>query len=338
MKLSYIIPVYNVEKYIRQCVDSVFSQTFDDFEIILVDDESPDGCPAICDEYAEKYPDIVRVVHKKNAGLAAARNDGIKLAQGEYIFFVDSDDFLAENKIGELYSIAKQNRLDILHTSFHSFNDDNISEKFKSKIGFETDRLYDHKQMENELCFAPLRRTTIYVWRNLYNREFILKNGIMFDENLRMIEDSPFNILAFSKAERFMAVDIPIYRYRIRQGSLQRKFVENYCDVLSYQWRLKIRYFEENCTSQKEFYENLAEFTIRNMLPTLLGNIYNNKDRVSCYSELKKIGKSEMMKKSFEDYDINIFKSKSLDWVATKFIMKDKYVAAHIICKKILYK
>ena len=87
MKLSYIVPVHNVEKYIKKCVDSILTQTFDDYEIILVDDESPDGCPEICDDYAARYPDVIKVIHQKNKGLAGARNSGLKQACGEYVYF-----------------------------------------------------------------------------------------------------------------------------------------------------------------------------------------------------------------------------------------------------------
>ena len=95
MRFSIIIPCYNVQPYIRQCVDSVLAQTFEDYEIILVDDGSPDECPAICDEYGEKY-DNVNVIHKPNGGLSDARNAGLNIAKGEYIMFLDSDDWWDE--------------------------------------------------------------------------------------------------------------------------------------------------------------------------------------------------------------------------------------------------
>ena len=106
MKLSYIVPVYNVEKYIKECVESILAQTFDDYEIILVDDASPDNSPYICDEYAGRYPDIIKVIHKKNAGPAAARNDGLKIASGDYIWFFDSDDLFFGDCVNEIYETA----------------------------------------------------------------------------------------------------------------------------------------------------------------------------------------------------------------------------------------
>ncbi len=96
--ISVVIPVYKVEPYLRECVDSVISQTYKNLDIILVDDESPDSCPAICDEYAER-DSRVRVIHRKNGGLSAARNSGIDIARGEYITFIDSDDYVSRHML-----------------------------------------------------------------------------------------------------------------------------------------------------------------------------------------------------------------------------------------------
>ena len=110
--ISVIVPVYKVEPYIRQCVESVLGQTYSNFELILVDDGSPDSCGSICDEYAEK-DSRVRVVHQKNAGLSAARNAGLDIAKGEYVTFIDSDDFVREEYLDSLYNAAKNSECKI---------------------------------------------------------------------------------------------------------------------------------------------------------------------------------------------------------------------------------
>ena len=103
MKLSIIVPIYNVAPYLRKCMDSLLAQDILDYEIILVDDGSPDECPRICDAYAEKHSNI-HVIHQENAGLSAARNTGVAKAQGDYIWFVDSDDYVEPNVLGVLMS------------------------------------------------------------------------------------------------------------------------------------------------------------------------------------------------------------------------------------------
>lgn len=337
MKLSYIVPVYNVEKYIRECVDSILAQTFDDYEIILVDDESPDGCPRICDEYAEKYPNVIKVIHKQNAGPASARNDGMKIAQGEYIWFFDSDDYLSDDRVNEVYNKAKELDVDILQMSFLSFRDGK-QDFYSTDSAFGFNKVYSHDEIVKYVAKSSSDRSVIFAWRNIYKREFLLANDIRFDASLRMLEDPPFNTLAFLKAERLVAVDIPVYTYRIRQNSLQRqKYIEDYDLIMEYQWKLKLRYFSENSDNDAEFYRDIAEFTIKTNLPSLLFNVYHA-DNVNKFQILKRIGESEMLRTSFRDYDINDFKSKSLDWWATKFIKERKYALAHLLCKNVLFK
>lgn len=337
MKLSYIVPVYKVEKYLEECIESILSQSMDDYEIILVDDGSPDACPEICDRYAEKYPEKIRVVHKKNGGLASARNAGLKVAKGDYIFFLDSDDYLASDRVKELYEKAVEFDADVLQTSYFSLNEENGEKNF-AKTSFKTQKLHTHKDMERELCFVSSKGRIVFVWRNLYKREFLQKHGIVFEEGLKMIEDGPFNMQAFSSAERFVAVDIPVLCYRVRNDSLQRqKYVPDYDKWLYWNWSLKLKYYSENCTPSQVFYEDIGEYTVKAILPLLLGNVYRNKPEEG-YKVLKRLGNSEMMRRSFADYDINKFKSKSVDWLMTWFVKNKLYLFAHIICKFILYK
>lgn len=337
MKLSYVVPIYNVEKYLGQCVDSILAQSFDDYEIILVDDASPDSCPRICDEYEKNFPNIVRVIHQQNKGLAGARNSGLDKALGDYIYFFDSDDFFVADGIEKIYRSAVENDADIVHSSYISYVEkDEKSEVVRSPI--RTGDVLNHAEMQKIVCRNSTERTTIFVWRNLYKRSFLIENNLKFNESLRMIEDSPFNTKAFLTAERFVCIDNPIYAYRIREDSLQRKkYVADYDKILEYQWNLKLKYFKQLGNGDKAFYKDIADFTIKAMLPVLLGNVYLN-DMKNKYSLLKRIGNSEMLRKSFRDYDINEFKSKSLDWWATYFISKRLYLPAHVLCKRVLYK
>ena len=103
VKVSVLVPIYKVEKYLHRCLDSVISQNFQDYELVLVDDGSPDNCPAICDKYQSRYPDIVKIIHKENKGLPSARLAGFEVAKGEYVIFVDSDDYMASGSLQALY-------------------------------------------------------------------------------------------------------------------------------------------------------------------------------------------------------------------------------------------
>ena len=127
--ISVIVPVYNVEKYLQKCVDSILNQTFSDFELFLVDDGSPDNCGIICDEYAKKDNRII-VIHKKNGGLSDARNVAIDRAKGEYLTFIDSDDYVAENHLESLYKALMNNGSDIAVANITSFDDNKFQESF----------------------------------------------------------------------------------------------------------------------------------------------------------------------------------------------------------------
>ena len=131
-KISIIVPVYNVEQYINRCIDSLLGQTLKDIEIILVDDGSPDQCPQICDEYARKDSRI-KVIHKKNNGLGYARNSGLELATGEYIAFVDSDDYVNINMYEKLYNETINNNFDIVYCGFIVENKDKSTYEEKKK-------------------------------------------------------------------------------------------------------------------------------------------------------------------------------------------------------------
>lgn len=148
--ISVVVPIYNVEKYLNRCIDSILKQTYKNLEIILIDDGSPDNCPQICDEYVKK-DNRIQVIHKKNGGLSDARNSGINIAKGKYITFVDSDDLILENSIETLHNNIKQYKKDISVGQIKTFskeNDINEIEKIQ-----EINNVYDTKQAIEKLLY-----------------------------------------------------------------------------------------------------------------------------------------------------------------------------------------
>ena len=175
-QFSIIIPVYNVENYLRQCLDSVLAQTFPDYECILVDDGSPDNCPAICDEYAEKYSRFI-VIHKKNGGLSDARNVGIQAASGEYIVLLDSDDLFADTKalenLGKTIETAKTDI--IFNSNLTTFNVETFtsSDKFNKNFIFgDTIDFYKEIMRNRSILLAGC----FFV----VHREFLLQHDLFF--------------------------------------------------------------------------------------------------------------------------------------------------------------
>ena len=171
--ISVIVPVYKVEQYLRRCVDSILNQTYSDFELLLVDDGSPDACPQICDEYARQDP-RVRVIHKPNGGLSDARNAGLAQADTKYVYFLDSDDYIEPQAIEILHHIAEQNNLDMLH-----FDNDVIQENdrgFFESVEYQLNPgaypdVMPGREMYHEFVVNWYYRPPVQFY--FYNRKFI---------------------------------------------------------------------------------------------------------------------------------------------------------------------
>ena len=212
--ISVIVPVYKVEPYLHQCVDSILAQTFTDFELILVDDGSPDNCGRICDEYA-KQDDRVRVIHQENGGLSAARNAGIDAAKGEYITFIDSDDVVTYNYIEVLYENMLNNNADVTVCSIHEFTDDSEIETC-----FNVKNIL--KLTGKEACLSIYRHSG-YLWVSAYAKLYrkALFNGIYFPVGY-IHEDQATIPKVLYGADNVVIIDCIAYWYRLRQGSIMR--------------------------------------------------------------------------------------------------------------------
>ena len=229
-KISVIVPIYNVEKYLRQCLDSIVGQTYKNLEILLIDDGSPDNCGAICDEYAAKDTRI-KVTHKKNAGVHAAWNDGLRMATGKWTAFVDSDDWLDTDYFEKLVSAPLADTADVIQSNGYYW--ENGKGKYVRWIFLEP-FFAKSKEERDELTIRALVRSgdprtkgaTSYVWGKLYRTSFLSTEGFRFDAQIRtgMMGDLLFNWDVFEKASLIMGIPYCGYHYRITQGSGTFKF------------------------------------------------------------------------------------------------------------------
>jgi glycosyltransferase involved in cell wall biosynthesis len=213
MRFSVIVPVYNVERYLDECVRSLLDQTFTDFEIILVDDCSPDGSPALCDLWA-KRDGRIRVIHKpENQGLGFARNTGVEAARGEYVLFVDSDDFVSADTL-ETCDRVLSDGSDILVFGMELFYE-NKNGEVQRKEGYCTENHYARAKEELADMFVRLSRDRVfpYACNKVYRRAFLEKAEARF-EKTKLIEDFLFNIDLFGKAEAIRSVSDVFYHYR----------------------------------------------------------------------------------------------------------------------------
>lgn len=230
--ISVIVPVYNVEKYIDRCVKSLLGQTFKNLEIILVDDGSVDSSGAKCDDYAVKHNEIIKVVHKKNGGLASARNEGMKYADGEYIAFVDSDDWMEEETYDILYKRVKNSNPDIITYGYRKIKDNKIISEGMAK--FE-EGFYSRNEIQNLILPDSIAEEKAFNQVNLpvqlsacmciYKRSFLKKNKIYFEsERIVLNEDWLFNICCLCRADSFQVIHEKLYNYDTRDTSLSMSF------------------------------------------------------------------------------------------------------------------
>ncbi|MCM1319259.1 MAG: glycosyltransferase family 2 protein [Muribaculaceae bacterium] len=237
--ISIVVPVYNVENYIYDCVNSILSQTFRDFEVILVDDESPDNCPLICDRIVARYNELpempsFRVIHKKNAGLGMARNTGIEAAKGRYVLFLDSDDTLRRDALETLYNVILQNPdVQVVHGKLCRFVElglcsANVHSGVPSII-----RGRDKLRRAALCCFAAFPGDEPYALEQsscgaLYDMELLRRYNIRYPSERQYIsEDYIFNFEVASRATALAEVPDTIYEYRINPLSLTHSAKEH---------------------------------------------------------------------------------------------------------------
>lgn len=258
---SVIVPIYNVEVYLEQCILSITTQSYDNFELILVDDGSPDNCPFICDKWA-KIDSRIKVIHKRNGGLSDARNCGLNVAVGDYVWFVDSDDWIVENAFERLVFFLKKNpTAELLQFML-----------LENKNGHEI-RIYN-KTVDNNAIYLS---NTDYVGKAmplfpvmqfLIKRETLMKNELFFIKGV-LHEDIPFGHMLIHFIKNVYIIPEPLYNYRIRQSSITSSSTIRNCYSLIESFKLEIQFREKYVNIDNDgwynslFYDYLYEIFLR---------------------------------------------------------------------------
>jgi len=221
------VPVFRVEEFLEDCLDSILAQTYEDFELILIDDGSPDSCPAICDRYANRDERVV-VIHKSNEGLQAAWRSGLEIAQGTYVGFVDSDDFIDERMYASMMKAALDNDADLVQCGIRGFGNEK-SWEFGAASQLE---ILDHRSGDyaaqmltywerQEPLALPAR------WNKLFKRELLTENVRYCDGRVSMGEDLNITLAAALDARRICCLNACYYNYRINEDGISRSYREN---------------------------------------------------------------------------------------------------------------
>ena len=268
-KVSIIVPVYNVEKYLTKCLDSLVNQTLKDIEVIVVNDGSPDNSQTIIDKYNKKYPDIIKSYIKENGGQGSARNLGLKKATGEYIGYVDSDDYVSIDMYEKMYNKAKEDDYDIVMCTHTVVNENNGSE-FIENLFLKTDNDKDNAFFNNA-----------GVCNKIYKRELL--KGLEFRSKV-WYEDLDFVSIVIMKSNKIGFINLGLYYYLYREGSTMNNnnILKNLDILASFDSVLDYLKKHKEC---KKYYPQIEYLAIYHIYIAAIVRVINVKN-VSCKKEI----------------------------------------------------
>ncbi|MDO0824924.1 glycosyltransferase family 2 protein [Desulfosporosinus nitroreducens] len=296
-KLSVVVPVYNVENYIGECIESLQEQIIKEIEIILVDDGSPDRSGTICDEYAAK-DERIKVIHKKNGGVGAARNDGLNAATGDWIVFCDSDDWVERDAFEKLIGKGEAVKADVV------FGDANLvyGNKVQQTQFYKDEFVTSDRTLIDQLIAADFSRTYCYnppaagpafgyggPWNKLVRRKMLLDNNIRFDNRVKGIfDDILYTAYIFAAANTVAYMHVPVYNYRQLGSSITRSYKANLLeinDAIFNAWQEFIERYGENGQFIQPYYANV----IRRFKSTLGLYFFSEKNQKSFHDQLQEL-------------------------------------------------
>ena len=282
VKISVIVPIFRIEKYLPKCIDSLLNQTFSDFELILVDDGSPDNCPKICDDYA-KTDSRIKVIHKKNGGLVSARKEGLKNAAGTYITFVDGDDWVDKFYLDILFNLAELNDADLVVTGHFREFDGKIETIKPKMVG-----VYDEKELKSKILPYAIYNgefcehgISTYVWNKLFKTELLC--DVLFDvpNEIIMGEDAAITFSYLTISKSLVISSTPLYYYRQRHDSIV-KSIEN-PKTEYYRLGLLMNYLQsklQKVLNEKNIKEQITYYLYSQILVRSGGLIYDEEGKL----------------------------------------------------------
>lgn len=254
LKLSFIVPFYNVEKYIGACLESLYAQDIplDEYEVICVDDCSPDNSVQIVKEYQSRYSNLIIVQHEQNKGLGGARNTGLKHASGEYVWFIDSDDYIENYQISRLMNLCISNELDVLFFNYQRVDD--MRNIIENGTVFEDEEVLTGNKFINKVFGNSFIYHLGYVWRCIFKTQYLIDNHLFFPE-MEYWEDTEFFPKVILNANRVQSVKEIIYNYRVNSNSISgdyNKFKADRIFQFSFYAGYNLFHFSQDYKSQDE--------------------------------------------------------------------------------------
>jgi glycosyltransferase involved in cell wall biosynthesis len=316
MDFSIIIPVYNVEQYLIRCIESVIIQTFTNWEIILVNDCSPDNSQKIIDSYTKKDFRIKSIVNESNKGLGGARNIGLKAAKGDYLMFLDSDDYISdETVLQKLHKQARTFNLDVIDSRYRVLKDENEPIFLPKRFLSLNENVLTGKIYLNTVSILP-----VVAWNKVYKRSFIEMERIVFKE--RKYEDICFTLETIYKSKRVQNTDVVFYNYIIRPGSIMTSKPDvssiNDAWALCKDLELMFHEYERNYEIEKNFYYSFVS------LARLLTSYESGNHKKSIQGKLSKI---------HNKYRLSILKAKKLGVKQKLLLFSSPYLMSYVLSK-----
>lgn len=317
-RISVIVPVYNGERYLRECIDSILGQTFDDIELILIDNKSSDYCPQICDEYA-KVDNRVKVIHREVHGwICDGRNDGLRAAKGEWITFVDADDWIDPDHYEKIMEDIADRKIDIYCQGGCIFEyPDHCIIRYTGMNEFFYDRKEDILNLGKHIFVPKYKNNATPInmsapWDKFYRREFIEKNEMTFDVDVFFADDAYFNVMAFDKAVIVAGTKHIGYHYRQLSNSVTHNFRPDWPEkIYGYLEKLKVFLYKEKIFSE---YEDVYNFIVFRCFLNMLRGYYlhpqNNMKRHIVKKELRAWKKKEIYEDAINQKNNNCLSRK----------------------------
>ncbi len=301
-KVSIIIPAYNSEKYLKRCINSICNQTYKNIEIIIIDDGSTDDTFNICEEYA-KRDDRIKFIHKKNEGVSVARNRGIKSANGKYIMFVDSDDWIENNAVEICIKYMEDYNAQIGQFNYYfSHNDKEIKrESFITDIILAGEK--EKNEIECDILFPYFNKKVKYgkirgCWSKIFLTKFLIDNNIKFQENLSIQEDTVLFLQAINKVNTIIFFNEYLYHYFQNGESVTKKYDDNKLTKNEATIKVINKLFEKNKNKKLKKAIQLLYWEL--LLSAILTQIYNEKN-ISKYKDKKNLLKKVLKKQAYKN-------------------------------------
>lgn len=322
IEVSVVVPIYNAGKKLEKCIKSILNQTFTNFELILVNDGSTDNSINICKKY-ELKDNRVRVIDKKNEGSIATRNRGVMEASGDYIMFVDADDYIATTAIEKLYIDAKDKDLDIIVcNTYKVLGDRAIIKQINNSHYFKNDKIYEGNDIKDKLAEAYLHGHPFpaSIHSKLYKRELLLSSGKYLDRIKFLGDDMYYNLEMFLKAQKVKVIREPLYYYRTG-GFTSRYMPHHFYDIVN-GYEIQKEVIEEYYIDTKaERYKGIS-IMLLNSLRTSLYNVINSNLKEKEIKELIQgyVSNSSIIEASKDKGSIEYFDKEYLDAILNKNI------------------